>query len=97
MTTNRRPAMHHGRLHIISGLLAVTVWSAALTPAALAQQLDRKVLRESSEGTKLKPVARPPRPRTACSEYGPGYVRIDMLGTCVRAGGSIGVGVGGSR
>lgn len=96
MTTNIRTTMHHRRALIISGLLAVAMGSAMLTPAAVAQQLDPKILRQRPEAAKSQPVARP-RPRAACSEYGAGYVRIESTGTCVRAGGAIDVGVGMSR
>jgi hypothetical protein len=43
----------------------------------------------------------PPRPPKAaanpCAEYGPGFVRIEGSSTCIKIGGSFGVGVGGSR
>jgi hypothetical protein len=43
----------------------------------------------------------PPRPSKAaanpCAEYGAGFVRIEGSSTCMKVGGSFGVGVGGSR
>jgi hypothetical protein len=43
----------------------------------------------------------PPRPAKAaanpCAEYGAGFVRIEGSSTCMKIGGSFGVGIGGSR
>jgi len=33
----------------------------------------------------------------ACAAYGPGFVKVEGSDTCVRLGGSVGVGVGGRR
>ena len=88
--------MCHAR-HLIFGFLAAsTLLVPALAPAALAQQLDPKVQRSRPDDSKLKPVARP-RSTASCAEYGAGYVRVEGTGSCVRLGGAISVGVGGSR
>jgi hypothetical protein len=71
-------------------LIMVLVLSASSAPAQ--QSPDRKP---------DKPVASVPlRPKAAanpCAEYGPGFVRIDGSSTCMRIGGGIDVGIGGSR
>lgn len=81
----------------IPGFLAVSVLLVPVTaPSALAQQLDLKAQRPRPDDSKRKPVARP-RSASSCREYGAGYVRVEGTGTCVRLGGGISVGVGGSR
>jgi hypothetical protein len=46
-------------------------------------------------------ISVPLRPAKAaanpCGEYGPGFVRIEGSSTCIKFGGSFGVGVGASR
>jgi hypothetical protein len=55
---------------------------------------------QSSDRKPGKPSA-PLRPARAavnpCAEYGPGFARIEGSSTCMKIGGSISVGVGGSR
>jgi hypothetical protein len=34
---------------------------------------------------------------SSCAAYGPGFVKVEGSGTCVRVGGAISVGVGASR
>jgi hypothetical protein len=33
----------------------------------------------------------------SCAAYGPGFVKVEGTGTCVKVGGAVSVGVGGSR
>jgi hypothetical protein len=40
---------------------------------------------------------RPSKAANPCAEYGAGFVRIEGSSTCVKIGGSLSVGVGGSR
>jgi hypothetical protein len=88
--------MRHAR-HFILGCLAAGVLLVPVTASpALAQQLDLKTQRPRPDDSKLKPPARP-RPAASCAEYGAGYVRVEGTGSCVRLGGGINVGVGGSR
>ncbi|EKS41520.1 hypothetical protein [Afipia broomeae] len=88
--------MRHAR-HFILGFLAAGVLLVPVTaPSALAQQLDLKTQQPRLDNSKLKSVARP-RPATSCAEYGAGYVRVEGTGSCVRLGGGINAGVGGSR
>jgi hypothetical protein len=75
-------------------ILPVIVLAVLSASGASAQQsFDRKP---------GKPVpAAPLRPAKAaanpCAEYGAGFVRVEGSSTCVKIGGSFGVGVGGSR
>lgn len=88
--------MRHARRFIL-GILAAGVLLAPVTaPPVIAQQLDLKTQRPRPDDSKLKPATRP-RPSTSCAEYGAGYVRVEGTGSCVRLGGGIDVGVGGSR
>ena len=53
-------------------------------------------------GKREKPAPSVPLPAAKaaanpCAEYGAGFVRIEGSSTCIKIGGSIGVGVGGSR
>jgi hypothetical protein len=75
-------------------ILPVIVLAVLLASAASAQQ--------SSDRKPGKPApAAPPRPAKAaanpCAEYGAGFVRLEGSSTCVKIGGSFGVGIGGSR
>ncbi|MDO8979417.1 MAG: hypothetical protein Q7V17_09315 [Afipia sp.] len=80
-------------------LVAMAMVSAAMASAALAQQLDPKVLRQrphaapSYDTAKTKPLARS-RPSASCAEFGPGFVRMPGSDSCMRFGGGVGIGVG---
>jgi hypothetical protein len=43
------------------------------------------------------PLRAPKAAANSCAEYGPGFVKVEGSSTCVKIGGSISVGVGGSR
>jgi hypothetical protein len=78
-------------MRTIFPVIVLTVLSAS---AASAQQ--------SRDPKPDKPaVTLPLRPAQAaanpCAEYGPGFVRVEGSSTCIKIGGSIGVGVGASR
>jgi hypothetical protein len=88
--------MRHPRHFIFACFAAVALLVPATPPSALAQQLDLKTQRPRPDDSKPKPVARP-RAAASCAEYGAGYVRVEGTGSCVRLGGGISVGVGGSR
>jgi hypothetical protein len=74
-------------------ILPVIVLAVLSASAASAQQ--------SSDRKPGKPPAVPLRPAKAaanpCAEYGAGFVRVEGSSTCVKIGGSFGVGIGGSR
>ncbi|MBB5050551.1 hypothetical protein HNQ36_000499 [Afipia massiliensis] len=80
-------------------LIAIATVSAALVSAAQAQQMDTKTQRQRPHAAKPdhtakhKPLARP-RTTTSCSEFGAGFVRMPGSDSCVRFGGSVGIGVG---
>jgi len=50
-----------------------------------------------------EPIQRPAKPsslqrpasRNACAQYGPGYVKVEGSSTCIKAGGSVSIQVGG--
>lgn len=79
--------------------IAIATVSAALVSAAHAQQIETKTPRQRPQATKpdyttkQKPLARP-RTTTSCSEFGAGFVRMPGSDSCVRFGGSVGIGVG---
>jgi Porin subfamily len=69
-------------------LIVALVLSASVAPA-----------QQSRDGKPDKPAkSLPLRPARAaanpCAEYGAGFVRIEGSSTCIKIGGSIGVGVG---
>jgi hypothetical protein len=74
-------------------ILPVIVLAVLSAPAASAQQ--------SSDRKPGKPPAAPLRAAKAaanpCAAYGAGFVRLEGSSTCVKIGGSFGVGIGGSR
>jgi hypothetical protein len=71
-------------------IIVLAVLSAS---AASAQQF-----RDSKPDKPTKPLPlRPKATANSCAEYGPGFVRIEGSSTCVKIGGSLSVGVGGSR
>jgi hypothetical protein len=75
-------------------ILPVIVLALLSASAAPAQQS-----RDDKPGKPAKSL--PLRPSKAaanpCAEYGPGFVRIEGSSTCMKIGGSFGVGVGASR
>jgi hypothetical protein len=78
-------------MRTIFPIIVLAVFSAS---SASAQQ--------SSDRKPGKPATSvPPRPAKAaanpCAGYGAGFVRIEGSSTCIKIGGSFGVGVGGSR
>lgn len=81
--------------HIQIGWLAVMVLLLAQGSIAFAQQLDLKTPHVRKEAAKPLPAARP-KPAASCAEYGAGFVRLEGSGDCVKIGGGIDVGVGGS-
>jgi hypothetical protein len=74
-------------------IFPVIVLALLSASAASAQQS-----RDDKPGKPAKSL--PLRPKAAanpCAEYGAGFVRIEGSSTCVKIGGSFGVGIGGSR
>ncbi|HLZ03648.1 MAG TPA: porin [Bradyrhizobium sp.] len=67
---------------------------AALIAPASAEQARPLKFDQPGNGKTL-PVKRP-RTVTSCAAYGAGFVKVAGTDTCVKVGGSIGVGVAGS-
>jgi len=91
--------MHQALAYILRST-AVAALSVTLTATAHAQQMDSKTPRQRPQTAKpdhttagQKPLARQ-RPSTSCSEFGAGFVRMPGSDSCVRFGGSVGIGVG---
>jgi hypothetical protein len=58
----------------------------------------QKARPEASEKPRESLPLRAPRAAAnPCAEYGPGFIRIEGSSTCIKIGGSFGVGVGASR
>lgn len=75
-------------------IFPVIVLALLSVSSASAQQF-----RDDRSGKPIKTL--PLRPAKAaanpCAEYGAGFVRIEGSSTCIKVGGSLSVGVGGSR
>ncbi|MDO8980619.1 MAG: hypothetical protein Q7V17_15430 [Afipia sp.] len=90
--------MHQALAYILRST-AVAALSVTLTAAAHAQQMETKTSRQRPQAAKpdhtarQKPLARP-RTTMSCSEFGAGFVRMPGSDSCVRFGGSVGIGVG---
>ncbi len=71
--------------------------AAALLPASIAlaeQPSDRKPDKPAGTG-RLLPL-KGAAAGNSCAAFGPGFVRVDGTETCVKIGGTVGIGVGGS-
>jgi len=75
-------------------IFPVIVLALLAAPSASAQQFrDGK----PDKPTKTLPLRPAKAAANSCAEYGPGFVRIEGSSTCIKIGGSLSVGVGGSR
>jgi hypothetical protein len=72
-------------------IVAVIILAVLSTSAASAQQSRGGKPNEPAKSLPLRPARAAANP---CAEYGPGFVRIEGSSTCIKIGGSIGVGVG---
>jgi hypothetical protein len=72
-------------------VIVLAVLSASVTSAQ--QSRDRRP-DKPAPSVPLRPAKAAVSP---CAEYGPGFVRVEGSSTCMKIGGSFGVGVGGSR
>jgi hypothetical protein len=68
---------------------------AALSVSSASAQQSRD--RKPDKPAASMPLRPPKAAANPCAEYGPGFVRIEGSSTCMKIGGSFGVGVGGSR
>jgi hypothetical protein len=76
-------------------LLAIVV--AVLLPAsiALAEPASRQKSDKPAAPGRLLPL-KASGAGNSCAAYGPGFVRVDGSETCVKIGGAVSIGVGGS-
>jgi hypothetical protein len=75
-------------------LFLIIALAALSAPSAQAQQSGGRKPDKTVAGVPLRPARAAVNP---CAEYGAGFVRVEGSSTCVKIGGSISVGVGGSR
>ena len=76
-------------------LLAIV--AAALLPAsiALAEQSSHRKPDKPAASGKLLPL-KGTAVGNSCAAFGPGFVKVDGTETCVKIGGAVSIGVGGS-
>jgi Porin subfamily len=76
-------------------LLAIVV--AVLLPAsiALAEPSSRQKSDKPTASDRLLPL-KAAGAGNPCAAYGPGFVRVDGTETCVKIGGAVSIGIGGS-
>lgn len=76
--------------------IAVVGLCIVLVSAAQAQKTEQRRppsrLQGPPQHQPLKPMSR--SQRSACSEFGPGFVRMPGSDSCIRFGGGVGIGVG---
>jgi len=77
-------------------LLAIVVATLPVAIAA-AEQPGRQRPDLAPTRERLLPVKRDAGAGSSCAAYGPGFVKIDGTGTCVKVGGAVEIGAGGSR
>ncbi len=77
-------------LLVIAVTTLLPAWSAAAEPLR-QQKSDRSTV--PSRQYPLKGA----RAGDSCAAYGAGFVRVDGTQTCVKIGGAVSIGVGGSR
>jgi hypothetical protein len=75
-------------------IVPVIVLALLSASAASAQQSRDGKPDKPAKSLPLRPAKTAANP---CAEYGAGFVRIEGSSTCIKIGGSFGVGVGGSR
>jgi hypothetical protein len=75
-------------------LFLIVALAALSASSAQAQQSRDRKPDKPSASIPLRPARAAVNP---CAEYGPGFVRIEGSSSCMKIGGSISVGVGGSR
>ena len=73
-------------------IIFVVMMSILPAGFANAEPVDR--LRAPLAKAEVQKPRKQRRPIEPCAEYGPGFGRIEGTDTCVRIGGSVGIGVG---
>jgi hypothetical protein len=75
-------------------IVPVLILALISASAAPARQFRDGKPDKAAKSLPLRPAKAAVNP---CAEYGAGFVRIEGSSTCVKIGGSLSVGVGGSR
>jgi hypothetical protein len=75
-------------------IIPVIVLAVLSASAASAQQSRDRKPDKPAASVPLRAAKAAANP---CAEYGAGFVRIEGSSTCMKIGGSFGIGVGGSR
>ena len=75
-------------------ILVLLALITTIAPPAFAEQA-RPLKFDQSASSKQLPV-KPPKTDTSCAAYGAGFIKLADSDTCVKIGGSISVGAGGS-
>jgi hypothetical protein len=75
-------------------IVSVIILALLSTSATSAQQFRDSKPDKPAKSLPLRPAKAAANP---CAEYGAGFARIEGSSTCIKIGGSIGVGVGMSR
>jgi hypothetical protein len=78
-------------MRTIAPVIVLALLSAS---AASAQQLRDGKPDKPTKTLPLRPAKTAANP---CAEYGAGFVRIEGSSTCIKIGGSLSIGAGGSR
>jgi hypothetical protein len=76
-------------------LLAIIVAVLLPAPIALAEPSSRQKSDKPTASGRLLPL-KPGGAANPCAAYGPGFARVDGTETCVKIGGAVSIGVGGS-
>jgi hypothetical protein len=75
-------------------IVSVIILAVLSASAASAQQFREG---KPDKPAKTLPLRPPKAAANPCAEYGAGFARVEGSSTCIKIGGSFGVGVGGSR
>ena len=73
------------------------IGAMALLPASAAAEPLRQPKSDTSIATGRQLPLKGARSDDSCAAYGAGFVRVDGTQTCVKIGGAVSIGVGGSR
>ena len=80
-------------MRIALSIIVVVVLSAS--PVSAQQLRDQKLKPDKpAPSIPLRPAK---STASSCAQYGPGFVKVERTDTCMKVGGSISIGVGGSR
>jgi hypothetical protein len=78
-------------------LIAIIVVVTLPASIAAAEQPGRQKLNLTPSREKVLPLKRDAGSGNSCAAYGPGFMKVEGSGTCVKVGGSVQIGAGASR